>query len=102
MCHTLTTNQTAKVLTSFIFQLSKSNTYESFYYRALIMLDVHAHLSEKEVIGYLGGFFFDSKITNQKYIIIQSAVPCESIIDDPNERKRNVDLCPESADRAHT
>lgn len=35
------------------------------------MLDVHAHLSEKEVIGYLGGFFFDSKITNQKYIIIQ-------------------------------
>jgi len=66
------------------------------------MLDVHAHLSEYEVIGYLGGFCFESKTTNQRYIIIQSAVACESLIDDPNERKRNVDLCPESADRAHS
>ena len=44
------------------------------------MLDVHAHLSKAEVIGYFGGLCFKSKVTNQQIIIIQSAVPCESLI----------------------
>lgn len=77
------------------------------------MLNIHAHLSEYEVIGYLGGFCFDSKTSSTKCkkssfkytlidLLIQSAYPCESLIEDPKERLRNVDLCPESADLATT
>lgn len=30
------------------------------------MLNVHSHLSEFEVIGFLGGYCFDSKKTKKK------------------------------------
>ncbi|TNV85286.1 hypothetical protein FGO68_gene10664 [Halteria grandinella] len=65
-----------------------------------IMLNVHSHLSEFEVIGFLGGYCLDSKDSQHKYLLIHSAYPCESMIQDQKERQRNVDLCPESADRA--
>ena len=76
------------------------------------MLNVHSHLSEFEVIGFLGGYCFESKNSNQKCnsfnswfnldLLIHSAYPCDSLVQDQRERKRNVELCPESADRART
>ncbi|KAL5015994.1 hypothetical protein ScPMuIL_005583 [Solemya velum] len=41
----------------------------------LITIDVHAHISKTEVIGMLGGLYNDE----QRQLIINLAVPCESI-----------------------
>ena len=75
------------------------------------MLNVHSHLSEFEVIGFLGGHYFESTKSKKKCkvfdnkpvdLMIHSAYPCESMIKDQKQRQRNVDLCPLSADRART
>ena len=68
---------------------------------ALLILNVHSHLSKNEVIGFLGGFCFESKTNqNQKYILIHQAYPCNSTIQNMKERQKNVELCPESAEKA--
>mmetsp|Transcript_18442 Transcript_18442/g.17563 ORF Transcript_18442/g.17563 Transcript_18442/m.17563 type:complete len:247 (+) Transcript_18442:666-1406(+) len=67
---------------------------------ALLILNIHSHLSKNEVIGYLGGFCFDTKDNSQKYILIHQAYPCKSIVENQRERSKNVEICPESADLA--
>eukprot|EP00347_Sterkiella_histriomuscorum_P005805 403355203 len=67
---------------------------------AQIMLNIHSHLSEYEVIGFLGGYCFESQTTNQKYLIISTVIPCDSLIENQVERQKNVDLCPVSANNA--
>lgn len=64
------------------------------------MLNIHAHLSEYEVIGFLGGHCFQNQTTNQKDLIIHSVYPCDSLIENQVERQKNVDLCPVSASNA--
>lgn len=65
-------------------------------------MQVHSHLLQNEIIGFVAGYRIPSDKSKRSTLIITETYPCESNSLDANleERKdleRNVELSPESA-----
>ena len=60
-------------------------------------MNIHAHLFKNEIIGFVGGLYFDRKGDRGQIVLIKNTYPCTSLEGMGMDRSRSVEACPESA-----